>query len=167
MSKGTHAQKQNLTMEEAVKNAVEEAFQTSGIVTKSDMDKLMEALEKRITDSFAAELEAVTKPFADRIEVLEAKVSMYEAHFEELELRQDNTEQYSRRSCLPRSDLPLPEKGGGTLDDCLNKVKELFNEMEITVPDACIDRVHQAAQIKTPAGSSTSVQSVIMKFTSF
>ena len=69
---------------------------------------LVEALGR----SFAAELEAVTKPFADRIEVLEAKVSMYEAHFEELELRQDNAEQYSRRSCLRRYDLPLPEKGG-------------------------------------------------------
>ena len=39
--------------------------------------------------------------------------------------------------------------------------------MEVTVPDACIDRVHRVGKIKTPAGSSTSVQPVITKFTSF
>ena len=167
MSKGTRAQIQNLTMEQAVKNAVEDAFQVSGIVTKSDMDELMETLEKRIKDSFAAELEAVTKPFANRIEALEAKVAMYEAHFEELELKIDNAEQYSRRSSLRLYNLPLPEDGKETSNDCMNKVKELFKEMEVSVPDSCIDRVHRVGQIKTPAGSSMSVQPVIMKFTSF
>ena len=167
MSKGTRTQFQNLNMEQAIKNAVENALQVSGIVKRSDMEELMGTLEKRIKESIAAELETVTKPLADRIDALEAKVALYEKHFEELDVKLENAEQYSRRTSLRLYNLPLPENKQETSNDCLNKVKELFTEMEVSVPDSCIDRVHRIGRIRTIAGSSTSVQPVIMKFASF
>ena len=39
--------------------------------------------------------------------------------------------------------------------------------MGVSIPDSSIDRVHRIGKIKTAAGSSTSVQPVIVKFTSF
>ena len=78
MVKGTHVQLQNLNMEQAIKHAVDNALQLSGIVKRSDMEELMGTLEKRITESIAAQLGTVTKPLADRIDALEAKVALYE-----------------------------------------------------------------------------------------
>ena len=39
--------------------------------------------------------------------------------------------------------------------------------MGVSIPDSSIDRLHHIGRIKTSAGSSMSVQPVIMKFTSF
>ena len=167
MSKGTRTQTQNSNTEQAIKNAVENALQVSGIVERSDMEELMGTLEKRIKESIASELEAVTKPLAEKISALEAKVALYEKHFEELDLKLENAEQYSRRTSLRLYNLPLPEYGQETSNDCLNKVKELFTEMGVSIPDSSIDRVHRIGRIKTSAGSSMSVQPVIMKFRSF
>ena len=92
MSKGTRTHLQNSNMEQVIKNAVENALQVSGIVKRSDMEELMGTLEKHIKKSIAAELEAVTKPLADKIKALEAKVAWYEKHFKELDLKLDNAE---------------------------------------------------------------------------
>lgn len=167
MLKCNRTQSQNSNMEQAIKNAVENALQASGIVKRSDMEELMGTLEKRMKEAIAAELEAVTKPLSDKINALEAKVALYEKHFEEIYLKLDNAEQYSRRTSLRLYNLSLPENGQETSNDCLDKVKELFTEMGVSIPDSSIDHVHQIGKTKSHEGSSTSVQPVIMKFTSF
>ena len=91
---------------------------------------------------------------------------MYEKRFEELNVKLENAEQYSHCTSLHLYNLPLPENGQQTSSDCLNNVKELFTEMGVCIPDSCIDRVHRVGRIKTSEGSSTSVQPVIIKFTS-
>ena len=116
---------------------------------------------------FAYALDFVTKPLADRTDGLEAKVALYEKDFEELDLKLENAKQYSRRTSLRLYNLPLPENGQEISIDCLNKVKELFTEMGVSIPDSSIDRVHRVGRIKTSVGSSTSVQPVIIKFSSF
>ena len=109
MSRGTRAQLLNLAIEQEVKKAVEDAFQVSGIVTRSDVDDLLVALEKRIKDSFAAELETMTKSFLNRIEALEAKVAMCGAHFEGVGLGLGKSEKGSQHSSLRLYNSLLPK----------------------------------------------------------
>ena len=107
----------------------------------------------------------VTKPLIGKIEILEGKMQVYEAHLRELEKRLDDAEQYSRRSSLRIYGIPLSAKE--TSADCLTKVKGLFDKLSVKVPEECIDRAHRIGQIKKNSGSKNPEKAVIVKFNSW
>ncbi len=61
---------------------------------------------------------------------------------------------------------PLPEDGDKTAHNCLEKVKEVFKEAEVAVPDDCIDRAHRISRVKTNDNGKKQ-QAVIVKFRSW
>ena len=87
-------------MDEQIQKAVEAAITKAGLVSNDHISLLIADLEKNLKISFASEIEQITKPLVDRVEALEGKLSIYEAHLTEMENRLENAEQYSRRSCL-------------------------------------------------------------------
>ncbi len=85
------------------------------------------------------------KKQGEKIDVLEACVAMLESRVRQLQISHQIQEQYSRRLCLriDRIDL-LKNCDHETADQCLVKVKIVFEEIEVDVPDAVMDRAHWA-----------------------
>ena len=93
-------------------------------------EKVLEQ-EKRIT------------ALVERVDHLEANNAVLESHVAHLRKMHDNQEQYSRRLCLRVDGIELPTNSSsesGML--LLEKVKSVFTELEVDVPDAVIDHAH-------------------------
>ena len=152
-------------MDEKIKNAVAEALLNAGLPTKDDLTGIISNLEKKIMNSIKNVIQVVTKPLLAKIETLEGKLQVYEAHLKDLEKRVDDTEQYSRRSCIRIYGVPLSEKETST--DCLSKVKDVFSRLSVEVPGDCIDRAHRIGRVKKNSETKKSEQAVIVKFNSW
>ena len=70
----------------------------------------------------------------------------------------DDLEQYGRRLCLRILDVDGDDSE--TSDDVFDKCTELFNKLELDIPEACIDRAHRIGK-KTPGR----VRPIIFRFT--
>ena len=153
-------------MDKQIQKAVEAAITKAGLVSNNHISLLISDLEKNLKTSFASEIEQLTKPLVDRVEALESKLSIYEEHLTEMENRLENAEQYSRRSCLRIFGVPLPENGDETSKNCLAKVKQVFKNLGVAVPDDCIDRAHRIGRVKANI-DGVKQQAVIVKFRSW
>ena len=79
----------------------------------------------------------------------------------------DSNERYSHRVLLRINNIPLPANDENkTVDDNLAKVRYLFDEAEIDIPDNCIDRVHRVGKL-VEADDGTRKQQVIVKSTTW
>ena len=72
----------------------------------------------------------------------------------------DDLEQYGRRLSLRSLDVNGDDSE--TSDDAFDKCKELFNNLELDIPEACIDRAHRIGK-KTPG----KVRPIIARFTTW
>lgn len=106
---------------------------------------------------------AIISSQSKRIEILESTVSMLQRHVEVLTKVSDANEQYSRRTCIRITGIPPVERE--TAEDVLEKVKGVFEELEVSVPDACIDRAHRIGK-KFKKGDAE-IHPVICKFTTW
>ena len=137
---------------------------------KDYITDLVENLEKKINENIQTEIEKAIKPLCNKIEILERKIAVYDAHFaglerrlEETEIKIDDAEQYSRRACLRIYGIP-PTSGNENAEQCEAKVKEVFKEIGVNVPDDMLDRAHRIGQ--KPKNKTTGVveQTMIVKF---
>ena len=119
--------------QEKVANIVAEAIKAaiSELPTKDHMKDFLTALEVKINETICEQIQKATDPLHAKIEQLELKHYVYEAHFAALEhrlniieQRSDDAEQYSRRSCLRIYGIPLPKKSHEDASDCMKKVKK-------------------------------------------
>ena len=150
--------------EDTIKTIITDAV--ANLVSKDHMDVLMDKLQSNIEDIINRKIAEATAPLQQRILALEGKLEVFQAHLSELEISLDDSEQYSRRSCLRVFGVPLPADGKESNDDCIATAKKIFQEMNVTVPDDSIDRVHRIGKkIKNPTGSLE--QALILKFTSW
>ena len=72
----------------------------------------------------------------------------------------DDLKQYGGRLC-PRI-LDVDGDDSETSDDVFDKYKELFNNFELDIPEACIDRAHRIGK-KTPGR----IRPIIVRFTTW
>ena len=91
--------------EETIKGIIEKAIQD--LITKDDMQNLIVNLEEKMEKLLVKKMDEIKRPLEDRIQGLESKLSVYEAHMQDLEIKADDNEQYSRRSCLRITGIPL------------------------------------------------------------
>ena len=103
----------------------------------------------------------------ERVNQLEANNAVLESHVAHLRKSHENQEQYSHRLCLRIDGLELPsnqssESGPGVLD----KVKSIFSELDVDVPDAVGDRAHHIGS-KTMDANGKQRQQVIVRFTTW
>ena len=158
--------------EESVKNIVAEAVKDaiSNLPNKDQMKDLLDTLEAKLHESVCEKIKKAVEPLNAKIEQLELKHAVYEAHFAGLEKRLDNaeqclddSEQYSRRASLRIHGIPLPKKAESATD-CMSKVKEVFKEIEVTVPDGAIDRARRIGAKVKDDNTGEVRQAMIVKF---
>ena len=87
-------------------------------------------------------------------------------HIAQLQNNLDDNEQYNRRLCLRINGLPPVAEGESeTSEMCLEKVKNVFKELEVDVPDAVIDRAHRIGSPRIVKGKK--IHQVIVRFTTW
>ncbi len=150
--------------EDTIKKIINDAV--ANLVSKDHMDTLVEKLQNNIEEMINNKIAEATEPMKQEILALEGKLEVFQAHLSELETRLDDSEQYSRRSCLRVFGVPLPASGKESNNDCVAIVKKIFADMEVTVPDDGLDRVHRIGK-KEKNADGIMEQPLIMKFTSW
>ena len=133
------------------------------VVTKLLDEKLSTLAKKDDILSIIESQNAIIEAQSKRIEMLESTVSMLQNHVKVLKQHTDQNEQYSRRTCLRITGIP-PEDNEKAAS-VLNKVKKVFQELDVEVPDCCIDRAHRIGRRYKKDG--VELQTVICKFTTW
>lgn len=101
-----------------------------------------------------------------KIDALEAKVAMMESYIAHMENGIDEQEQYNRRLCLRIDGIAPPKQGQSeTGDQCLKKVKSMFKELKVAIPDEVIDRAHRIGNPKVKNGIN--IHTMIVRFTTW
>ena len=85
---------------------------------------------------------------------------------QDLEVKIDDNEQYSRRSCLRITGIPLPENGKESPQECTKKVIDVFAELEVNISEDDIDRAHRVGK-KTTDDDGIEGQAMIVKLYSW
>ena len=152
-------------VEESVKNIVADAVKDaiSNLPNEDQMKDLLDTLETKLHETVCEKIKNAVEPLNAKIEQLEFKDAVYEVHFAGLEKRLDDAEQYSHRACLRIHGIPLPKKAEFAID-CIRKVKEVFKEIEVTVPDEAIDRAHRIGGKFKDYDTGEVRQAMIVKF---
>lgn len=99
----------------------------------------------------------------EKIEVLESRIAMMERYVSHLEQGVDDQEQYNRRLCLRIDGIEIEEDESG--EKCLKKVKSVFKELKVSVPDNVIDRAHRIGRPKVVKGKR--IHTMIVRFTTW
>ena len=150
--------------EETIKGIIEKAIQD--LTTKDDMQKLIVRLEEKLERLLVEKIDEIKKPLEDKIQGLESKLSVYEAHMQDLEVKIDDNEQYSRRSSLRITGIPLPQNEKESSEECTKKVMDVFAELEVDISEDGIDRAHRVGK-KTTDGDGIEGQAMIVKLNSW
>eukprot|EP00112_Aurelia_sp_Birch-Aquarium-sp1_P017007 Seg3902.2 transcript_id=Seg3902.2/GoldUCD/mRNA.D3Y31 product="hypothetical protein" protein_id=Seg3902.2/GoldUCD/D3Y31 len=106
------------------------------LAKKEDITSLKEEVTLLVTEKIQ-EQEKKISSLEERINELEANNVILESHVSHLRKSYENQEQYSRCLCLRIDGIDLPPKGTNeTGETVLGKVNDIFDELEVDVPDA-------------------------------
>jgi len=127
-------------------------------------DTKFEELKKTMaTKDCIKTLHETIKHQSERIEVLESKMAIMEKYIKHLEKGVDDQEQYTRRLCLRIDGIAPDEKESS--EECLEKVKAVFANLKVNVPDDVIDRAHRIGRPKIIKGKK--IHTMIVRLTTW
>ena len=151
------------------------------------MDKKFAELELKISGQFVDDIKTkITQEFAvllenqnKKIERLESTVAVLQQHVHTLKQQTENLttnydrtndvcdelEQYGRRVCL-RID-GMPTENGEKSNDVLEKVKRVWVDAGVVIPEAAIDRAHRIGPSYLDRDTGVQMKSVIVRLTTF
>eukprot|EP00794_Sanderia_malayensis_P002001 gene2001-2276_t len=143
----------------------EEEF-TSRSAFENILDSKLESLKQDLASKeHVKELLGVIKDQQSKINILESRVVLLEKYVSHLEKTMDDQEQYQCRLCLRVNNVEIKLGETETAGDCLEKVKEMFNELSVKIPDSAIDRAHRIGKVKEKDGKR--YRQVIIQFTTW
>ena len=99
---------------------------------------------------------------------LESRVAILENSLKIIEQKSDDTEQYSRRTCLRVDRMPLQDKE--TEEEIVNNLVENFQDIRVHIDSRSIERAHSIGPVfkqTNEDGTVTDQQQVIVKFKSW
>ena len=99
-----------------------------------------------------------------KIQELESKIHLQENAFKKLEVISNDTELYSRRSCLRIHGIEFKEGDSG---DVMEEIEKCYNVMGIPFNENEIDRAHGIGKPFLDKERKKKVRSIIVKFKSW
>ena len=107
-------------------------------------------------------VEGVVSSLSDKIRILSDENAQLKRRVEELEMKVDRADQYSRRNCLRVAGIPETE--GESVDE---KVLEMATAVEADISINDIDRSHRLGKLRRTSEQSAKPRDIIIKFTSY
>ena len=158
-----------------VKEIIEAALKPvrESLCKLADKRFIDEAIDKvkEIIDENLQERDEKIKSLEDRVEILESKMAVLDslerriALLDNLERKIDDGEQYSRRLCLRINDIDLPQQGES--ENCMEKVKEVLDELDCGVGIGSVDRAHRIGPKRARNSDGKVRHQMIVRFSSF
>eukprot|EP00795_Rhopilema_esculentum_P010407 gene10407-19108_t len=150
---------ENMVVSEELKSYLNEQFHN--LADKKDITEMKQEIMALVTSM----MEKITS-LETNINVLESKNAILESHIAHLKSNQESHEQYSRRLCLRIDGIGFPEDSNQeTSENVLQKVKHVFTEIGVDVPDTVIDRAHRIGPKSSRDGKAK--QQVIVRLTTW
>ena len=129
-------------------------------------ENLFEVTEKMVTKDCITSLMNIIDVQKEEIEQMEDKLAIMESHIAHLKKSNEAAEQYQRRLCLRINGINLPANGSKeTGEECLEKVKNVLDKIEVDIPETVIDRAHRIGKVKVINGRKA--QPMIVRFTTW
>ena len=143
--------------------------------------KLVEPLATReyLNEMFEEFKRDVTSKFENHIEIQDRKIEELKAELEisknvsnqlasklhDNEIKCDDNEQYSRRSCLRIHGVKIKEDG--EKEDVMELIKKCYSDMKLDYNPQEIDRAHRIGKVYTDVKTNVKTKSIIVKFKSW
>ena len=131
------------------------------LVTNNSLEELFNKLKDEIIKKFD---EKISKQNAN-IEKLESIITIHENIIDQLLIKCDDNEQYSRRSCLHIHRLEVKENEDE--DGIMNGLEDCYSSVNLQFDANDIDPAHRIGLPYTDKNSGKKVKSVIAKFRSW
>ena len=107
-------------------------------------NEILEEMFKKLKEEIISKFEEKFDQQNRKIDELEGKIVIQTNTIDQLIIKCDDNEQYSRRSCLRIHGIECSDDERN--DNVLQRVKECYEEMNLPFQDENIDRVHRIAR---------------------
>lgn len=146
---------------------LEDSMTTESTLSVSYFDRRLRELQANLaTKEDIKLLHEVIIEQKKAISELELKVSSLQNQVSFLQDQAEESEQYSRRTCLRIEGVPLPkDERSESAEDVIKIVKKIISEAGVVIPDEGIDRAHRIGKGKIVAGQRH--RQIIVKFSTF
>ena len=124
------------------------------LITTQRLEEMFGKFKEEIIERFEEKFTAQNQKIVD----LEEKIAHQEKKIENLSIKCDDNEQYSRRYCLRMHGLKYDKNENQ--NDIVSKVSECFSEIGLSYEEAEIDRVHRIGKPYKNEGSGLTMKSV-------
>ena len=135
------------------------------LATHSSIEMMLEKMNDNLTEKFDKivndQNEKIIK-LEEKIVQLVGSISLQQTMINRLDVMNDNTQQYQRRSSLRIHGIPVEDN-----KDPMTIVSDCCNEMGITIKPEEIDRAHPIGPAHVDPVSKKKVKSYIVKFKSW
>ena len=132
------------------------------LVTNDSMNDLLNKLEERISVKFEQKISEQAKRITELESTLVLRQKTVDALLENVEIKIDNNEQYSRRDCLRIHGIEAADN-----EDVGEVVVGCFKDVGIDLGKSAIDRTHRVGNVYEDRDSKKKVRSIIVKFRSW
>ena len=102
---------------------------------------------------------------ANRINELDGQIFLQKKMSDQLKVRCDNIEQYSRRTSIRIHEMEVPENESN--DNIMAVVNSCYEKKNVFFDQDNIDRVHRVGKRYTDENTGKNIQSIIVKFKSW
>ena len=110
------------------------------LVTTQGLEEMFGKLKEEINERFEEKFTAQNQKIVD----LEEKIALQQKKIENLSIKCDDNERYSRRYCLRMHSLKYKNENQ---NDIVTKISECFSEIGLPYKQAEIDRVHRIGKL--------------------
>ena len=129
------------------------------LATNTSLKEMFDKMKEEVIFKFESKISEQT----DKIYELESRVAIQKETINNLLAKRDDSEQYSRRSCLHGIESNSNEKN----EDAIEKIRECYSALELPFNEEVIDRAHRVGKEYTEKISKKKVKSIIVKFKSW
>ena len=131
------------------------------LVTTQRLEEMFGKLKEEIIERFEEKFTAQNQKIVD----LEEKIALQEKKIENLSIKCDDNEQYSRRYCLRMHGLKFDKNE--SQNDLVSKITECFRKIGLPYEKEEIDRVHRIGKPYKNESSGLTMKPIIIKFKSW
>ena len=130
------------------------------LVTNESLEKLLGAFQEKIVKRFEEKLDEQNAKIIE----LQSKIAIQDNALQGLEIKCDDNEQYSRRSCIRIHGVQYNENDGISV---INKVEQCCDKIGVKFDINETERVHYIGKPVFDTDSKQKVMTIIVKFKSW
>ena len=167
------AKTENMAISEKIRNYFSDLIKP--LATNQSLEEMFSKLKEEIVSKFEEKLEQQMNQIdklernlekqVNRINEFEGQIALQKNMSDQLEIKCNNNERYSRRTSIRIHGIEVPENE--STDNVMAVVKSCHEKIHVPFDQDNIDRVHRIGKKYTDGNTRKKIQSIIVKFKSW